>query len=167
MTACRAPRDDDVHALTAIRNDLPTQYKLLADPRPNSEDDVRAWIARRTNDAAALFWVVADDRGTAVGYAQIVDIDVRSRHGRLGIALGTAHRGRGHGRAALAHVLAAASADARLDKLVLHVAADNVSAHALYRKAGFRDVGVLARHYRAGDGWHDVAIMERFVKDVA
>jgi len=167
MTRCRPARDDDVPALAAIRNDVATQERLLADPRPNSDDDVRAWLARRTNDASALFWVIADADDRALGYAQIVDIDARSRHGRFGIALGPAHRGRGHGRAALAHVLGAAAADARLDKVVLHVAVDNAGAHALYRAAGFRDAGVLRRHYRGADGWHDVAIMERFVKDVA
>jgi len=165
VTICRAPREDDVEALTALRNDLPTQYALLAAPKPNDVDDVRAWIARRTGDPAALFHVVADDDDTAVGFTQVVGIDERSRHGMFGIAIDGRHRGRGHGRAAIEHVLGAARADGRLDKLVLHVAADNAPACALYRSAGFREVGIHRRHYRAPDGWHDVAIMERFLED--
>ncbi|HEX3551144.1 MAG TPA: GNAT family protein [Candidatus Elarobacter sp.] len=164
MTTCRAPREDDVSALSALRNDLPTQYALLADPQPNSDADVRAWLRRRTTDPSALFFVIADDRDAAVGFTQVVAIDARSRHGTFGIAVGSEHRGRGHGRAALAHVLDAARADGRMDKLVLHVAADN-PACALYRAAGFRDVGVHRRHYRGAERWHDVAIMERFFED--
>jgi len=168
VTTCRAPRDADVAALAAIRNDAPTQEALLADPRPNSEADVRRWIERRTTDPAALFWVIADaDDGGAVGFAQVVAIDARSRHGRFGIAIGRAHRGRGHGGAALRHVLRAARDDGRLDKLMLDVAADNTSARALYHDAGFRDVGVLRRHYRGNDRWHDVVVMERFLEAVA
>ena len=84
----------------------------------------------------------------------------------FGIAIDGRHRGRGHGRAALEHVLAAARADGRLDKLVLHVAADNAArARACTAPLGFVDVGVHRRHYHAPDGWHDVAVMERFLVD--
>jgi RimJ/RimL family protein N-acetyltransferase len=164
VTACRPPREADIPALAEIRNDAATQYALLAAPRPNSLDDVRAWIDRRTADPAALFHVVVNDDDDAVGFTQVVGIDETSRHGMFGIAIGGAHRGRGHGRAALGYVLDAARADGRLDKLVLHVAADNAVACALYRSAGFREIGVHRRHYRAPDGWHDVAVMERFLE---
>jgi RimJ/RimL family protein N-acetyltransferase len=165
VTICRPPREEDVPALAALRNDLPTQYALLATPKPNSIDDVRAWIARRTGDPATLFHVVADESDAAVGFTQVIGIDESSRHGMFGIAIDGRHRGRGHGRAALEQTLAAARSDGRLDKLVLHVAADNESARALYRSSGFRDVGIHRRHYRAPDGWHDVAIMERFLAE--
>ena len=58
MTTSRAPRDSDVPALAALRNDLATQYALLAAPRPNTLAEVRAWIARRARDpdAPADFW---------------------------------------------------------------------------------------------------------------
>ena len=153
--------------LAALRNDLPTQYALLASPRPNSDDDVRAWIARRTSDPAALFFVIAGEGDAAIGFAQIVAIDERSRHGMFGIAIGAQHRGRGHGRAALAAIVDAARRDGRLDKLVLHVAADNAAARELYRSAGFTEVGVHRRHYFAPDGWHDVAVMERLLEPAA
>ena len=163
MTTCRPPREDDLGVLAALRNDLPTQYALLADPRPNSLDDVRAWIARRTTDPATIFRVIADASDAAVGFIQIVGIDAANRHGMVGVAVDAAHRGRGHGRAAMEELFAIARADGRLDKLVLHVAADNAGAWDLYRSLGYRDVGVYRRHYHAPDGWHDVVIMERFV----
>lgn len=163
ITAIRAPRDGDADLLGALRNDLPTQYALLATPRPNSREDVLRWIERRTGDPAALFYTIADEADAAVGFVQIVAIDPQSRHGTFGIALAPAARGKGRGRAALALALDAARADGRLDKLVLHVAADNLAARRLYVAAGFREAGALRRHYRAPDGWHDVAIMERFL----
>ena len=165
MTVSRPPRDKDVPALAEIRNDLATQYALLAAPRPNTLADVRAWLDRRMGDAATLFAVVADERDDAVGFTQVVDIDETGRHGLFGIAIDRRRRNQGHGRAALDHVLNSARADGRLDKLMLHVAADNGRAHRLYRSAGFVDVGVYRRHYRAPDGWHDVAVMERFLSE--
>jgi aminoglycoside 6'-N-acetyltransferase len=165
LTICRPPRDEDVPALAALRNDVPTQHALLAQPRPNSLDDVRAWIARRTSNPTALFRIVADDDGAAVGFTQVVEIDERSRHGVFGIAIDARHRGHGHGRAALEQMVEAARADGRLDKLVLYVAADNDPARALYRSAGFHEIGVHRRHYRGPDGWHDVVVMERFLDE--
>ena len=162
MTICRPPRDEDVPALAALRNDVAAQHAMLADPRPNSLDDVRAWIARRISDPAALFRIVADASDRAVGFTQVVAIDERNRHGMFGIGIDARHRGRGHGRAAIEHVFAAARDDGRLDKIVLHVASDNPAAE-LYRRLGFVDVGILRRHYRGPERWHDVAVMERFV----
>jgi RimJ/RimL family protein N-acetyltransferase len=162
VTICRPPREDDVAALAALRNDVAAQHAMLADPRPNTLADVRAWIARRTNDSATLFHVVADEADAAIGFTQVVAIDERSRHGMFGIGIDARHRGRGHGRAAIEHVFAAARNDGRLDKIVLHVASDN-PARALYRALGFADVGIHRRHYRGRDRWHDVAVMERFL----
>jgi len=164
VTVIRAPREGDIPALTALRNDRPTQYALLADPQPNTEDDVRDWLERRTADPATLFWVIADEHDAPIGLTQVVAIDARGRHGMFGIAIAAKHRGQGHGRAALLQVLAAARADGRLDKLMLHVASDNAVACELYRSLGFRDVGVHRHHYLAPNGWHDVAVMERFLK---
>ena len=81
----------------------------------------------------------------------------------FGIAIDERHRGQGHGRRAIERLCDAARADGRLDKLVLQVATDNVGAWNLYRSAGFSDVGILRHHYRGPDGWHDVAVMERFL----
>jgi RimJ/RimL family protein N-acetyltransferase len=156
---CRAPRAADLDVLATIRNDLPTQYGLLAHPTPNSLDDVRAWIERRTSDPAALFFVLANAADEAVGFVQIVKIDERARHGMFGIAIDPRQQGRGYGRAAMPAVVAAAEQSGRLDKLVLDVAAGNPAAR-LYTEAGWRTVGTHRRHHRGPNGWQDVIVME-------
>jgi len=165
VTTSRAPREGDLAVLAALRNDVPTQYALLASPRPNTLDDVRAWVVRRgTTRRRSLRWSPtrttrrsASHRSSrSTSAAATVPSGSRSR---------PSIRGRGHGRAAIDHVLAAARADGRLDKLVLHVATDNAGAWSLYRTVGFRDVGVHRRHYHGPDGWHDVAVMERFLAE--
>jgi RimJ/RimL family protein N-acetyltransferase len=160
-TRLRAPIDDDLAVLGALRNDVALQQLLLARPRPNSPARVQDWIRRVSDDPAAVFFVVADradDR--AVGFVQITEVDLVSGHGRLGIALDGSARRRGHGREAV--VLAARHVHAvfGVDKIVLDVRADNEAAIALYQGLGFREVGVLRAHYRAGEQRHDVLIME-------
>lgn len=166
-TALRAPSDTDIPLLGKMRNDLPTQYSLLASPKPNSLDDVRAWIERRCSDPSGLFFVIADRTGSAVGFTQVVEIDRRSRHGAFGIAVDHRHRGQGHARRALGLLVERCTADGRLDKLILQVAADNAAARAIYSAQEFRDVGTLRRHYRGPERWHDVTIMERFLGGAA
>lgn len=164
---CRPPRPEDLPVLELLRNDLPTQYALLAAPRPNSRADVVAWLERRASESDTLFWVLANERDEGIGFAQIVKIDAANGHGAFGIALAPAARGKGYARAAIEAVCALAAGDGRLRKLVLEVSTANVVARALYTSSAFREVGVLRRHYRAPSGWQDVAIMERFLPDPA
>ncbi len=163
LVTLRLPREADIEELAALRNDLATQYSLLAYPKPNSNGDVCRWIERRTSDANALFFVIADANDVAGGFAQIVGIDAVSRHGSFGIAIAERLRGRGYGRAGLRATIAAAEADGRLGKLVLYVAADHANARSLYGSEHFREVGVFRRHYRGPKRWHDVVAMERLL----
>lgn len=166
MTRCRLPRDEDLIVLGTLRNDLPTQYALLADPQVGLHDtaSVKAWVDRRVRDDFGIFRVIADEDDCAVGFVQIVDIDRRSRHGSIGVAVLAEERGKGHAESAMLAMFALAVDSERLDKLVLQVRDDN-PARKLYEKLGFREVGILARHYRGPDSWHDVVVMERPLRE--
>ncbi|MEL6288124.1 MAG: N-acetyltransferase [Pseudomonadota bacterium] len=85
------------------------------------------------------------------------DIDV------LMLATHRDHRRRGHARALLTELERVVRADVAgscigeadhhaAPRLVLEVRADNAAAIALYRNAGFVDVGLRPRYYRTSDG---------------
>lgn len=157
----RAPAVADLDALTALRNDVEMQLTLLARPRPNSVERVEEWIARLAEDGGSCLFVI--ERAVpdgAVGFVQLTGIDTVSGHARLGIAVRSADRGRGVGREAIELVWSYGQSVWGLRKLVLEVRADNTAAIALYRRLGFRDVGTLDGHFRIGDRYHDVLIME-------
>ena len=78
----------------------------------------------------------------------------------LTIAVDSAERGRGIGRALLAENLRqAANAGARA--MFLEVDAENAPALALYRRHGFSEVGRRPGYYRRADGAKAVAIVMR------
>ena len=57
-----------------------------------------------------------------------------------------------------------ASAVLGLQKLVLQVGVHNRRAISLYERAGFLCVGTLKAHHFAGGRFHDVLIMEKFLR---
>ena len=109
-----------------------------------------------------MFFVIVGRADDAVlGYLQVANIDTFHSHGELGICLSPEAHGKNVARDACDLLEAYLVKTLVLRKLTLKVLARNQRAIGFYRKYGYRDVGVLERHYRAADGYHDVLIMER------
>jgi ribosomal-protein-alanine N-acetyltransferase len=68
----------------------------------------------------------------------------------LNVATDPAHRRRGHGRALVTAMVAAARAE-RARTMLLEVRASNAAAIALYEEFGFREVGVRRGYYDDGE----------------
>lgn len=155
-------RESDLEALAALRNDVGLQSLLMARAKPNSVDRVRAWLVARSARSDMLFFVIADAaEDAAIGYLQVAEIDSFNGHGDLGICLSPATHGRDLAREAYALLESYLQETLGLRKLTLKVLTGNARAIAFYRKCGYREVGVLQQHFRSGDHYDDVLIMER------
>lgn len=89
-------------------------------------------------------FVLSDAEGSVIGYSILWCI---LDQGELAnIAITSARRGRGLGRALLQHVVTEAAAR-RVEKLFLEVRASNAAALALYEAFGFERVGVRRDYY--------------------
>lgn len=158
----RAWAPDDVPFFTALRNDIPTQKALMAQPRPHSSDLALDWLTRRGNDANGRFFVIAShDSNAACGFAELREINKRHRWANLGICVALSARGRGLGREALALLEKYAKTKLELRKIVLHVLSSNGAAVHLYESAGYRAVGVHRAHHYCDGQYHDVTVMEK------
>lgn len=157
-------RESDLEALTTLRNDIDLQTLLMAQAKPNSVERVRAWLADRSSRNDMVFFVIsATTNDTALGYLQVNDIDGFHGHGELGICLSRSAHGSGIAQKSctlLEHYLRQTLG---LRKLTLKVFSNNSRAIAFYRKQGYRDVGVLQQHFRNGDHYTDVTIMEHLL----
>ncbi|MDF2967419.1 MAG: ribosomal-protein-alanine acetyltransferase [Nocardioidaceae bacterium] len=85
--------------------------------------------------------------GVVVGYAVL--LAVATTADVLRVAVDPAHRGRGVGRALLADLLAEASRRG-CDAALLEVGVPNSAATAMYRAAGFTEIGRRPRYYAGG-----------------
>ena len=158
----RAWTPADVPFFVALRNDLATQVALMARPRPSNADRVVDWLTRRTDDDRVAFFVIAAaDRDEACGFIELRDIDAVHRRAMLGVAVAFSHRGRGYATEALALIEAYGRDLLGLRKIVLEVRSDHETAAALYARAGYATVGVLAEHFYHDGAFHDVTVMEK------
>ncbi|MFN3430886.1 MAG: GNAT family N-acetyltransferase [Candidatus Sericytochromatia bacterium] len=164
LVVLRAPQPADMAVLAAMRNDAALQRRLMAQARPNDAARVADWLNRRLGDPQGLFFVIAEaaaDR--AVGFVQLTGMDPVHGHGHLGIALVEAAQGRGYGQEAIQLLEAHARDVFGLRKIVLKVLVENEAAFRLYRKLGYREVGVLAEDFYHGGAHHDVRLMEHLL----
>lgn len=78
----------------------------------------------------------------------------------LDIAIAASQQRKGQGRKLLNEMLALARKH-EMRRMVLEVRASNLSAIALYRGAGFSDIGLRRDYYPAGSGREDAILMGR------
>lgn len=158
----RAPVEADLDLVTALRNDLELQASLLGTPHPNTPAMARDWMAKRLADPREIFFIVADPAdGRALGYVMIAGVEPLHGHGDLGICLAREARGRGLGAEVLALLEGYARDVFGLRKLCLRVLTSNERAIALYRRTGYREVGVYQAHHYFRGTYHDVMAMEK------
>jgi diamine N-acetyltransferase len=158
----RAPGDDDLAALAALRNDAALQLLLMSQPRPNTPQRVRDWVAHLLADDTSVFFII-EVGGQAVGYLQIVSMRFLHGTGELGICLKNDVQGQGIAAEALALVETYAQEVFNLRKLTLQVLSSNTRAVRFYEKSGFRTVGVWQRHFYQRGSFRDVMLMEKFL----
>jgi RimJ/RimL family protein N-acetyltransferase len=162
----RAWHDGDVPFFQDLRNDLATQISLMAEPHPHTMADARRWLESRTSAKDGVFFVIATHPENDVcGFVELRAMHTAQRYAYLGICLAPPARGHGYAAEALNLLEGYARDGLLLRKLVLNVLASHDRAVQLYERAGYRRVGVHLRHFRYGNSFHDVLIMEKSLED--
>ena len=136
-----------------------------------AERDYLAWQAPFPIESTAQFVAsnirlrnpqfVADDGGVVVGWCDIArsTVPIHLHSGVLGMGMLPAYRGKGLGLRLMLATLAAAR-DAGIERVDLAVFARNTRAVALYRTAGFREVGRRVRGKKLAGEYDDEILME-------
>jgi RimJ/RimL family protein N-acetyltransferase len=135
-------RDEDSDALFRWINDHDLVVRS-APWRPIARADHDAWFAAiRRRDDVRIFAIREASADRLIGSCQLHSIDRTDRSAELQIRIGEAEaRGRGHGREAVRLLLHEAFGPLGLRRVTLHVFASNAPALAVYRAAGFRELG--------------------------
>lgn len=160
----RAWQYDDLPVMQMMRNDLRLQQQLMTHPRGSSPDQVKIWLNARTTAPDGIFLIIAHNASDrAVGYIQVVELDLLNGLGKLGICIEPASQGKGYGGEAIALIEQHLNTVFRLRKLTLQVLAENDHAIRLYSQRGYREVGRLHEHFYNDGKFSDVVMMERFI----
>ncbi|SMB96437.1 GCN5-related N-acetyltransferase [Hymenobacter roseosalivarius DSM 11622] len=162
----RALEDSDLEFLYALEND-PAIWGVSDTMAPVSRYALREYLAH----AAADFYEVRQLRlvicaptdGRAVGILDIFDFQPLHLRAGLGITILSAERRCGYALAAVAVGLEYARLTLRLHQLYCTVAATNQASLRLFRKAGFRRVGIRQEWLRTDAGWNDAVELQKIL----
>ena len=157
----RPARAEDADAISAIYNEGIADRATL-ETEQRTPEERRSWLAAR--DARHAVVVVESD-GVVVGWASLNVFNARDayRHvADISVYVARAARGKGAGTVLLER-LVELGRDGGFHKLVLAGFPTNAASVALYRRLGFREVGVYREQGRLDGVWVDVLLMERLL----
>jgi len=152
----------DLEAIRRIYNEGIEDRVATLDVEPKSPAEIDAWWRDRDESYAVL---VATESAAVVGWASLNRFSHRCAHSAiadLSVYVARTHRGRGIGAALLRRLEGEARAGG-FRKIVLHALDSNEHGKQLYRKCGFREVGVFERHGVVDGGFADVVAMEKLL----
>ena len=117
------------------------------------------WTRGNFNDSLASGYIckVYEAANEMVGYAVLMPA-LDEVH-LLDISIASAYQRKGLGEKLLGEMLSLARA-LKFDRVILEVRASNLAAIALYRTAGFGEIGVRRAYYPADNAREDAIVME-------
>ncbi len=157
----RSARAEDADAICAIYNEG-IEDRATLETEPRTPDERRSWLAAR--DARHPVVVVESD-GVVVGWASLNVFNARDayRHvADISVYVARAARGKGAGTVLLER-LVALGREGGFHKLVLAGFPANAASVVLYRRLGFREVGIYREQGLLDGRWVDVVLMERIL----
>lgn len=158
----RQARDDDVPAITRIYNEGIRDRLATLETEERGEEERRAWLAARGERHPVL---VAERDGVVAGWGSLNAFNPRPAYRHVAdfsIYVARVARGAGIGGLLLAALIERAR-DLGYHKLVLAAFPFNEAGMRLYRRFGFREVGVYREQGQLDRRWVDVVVMERIV----
>lgn len=138
-----------------------TQVLFNAPYKPVSEPEHLRWLSEVTaRPDTVIFGIRTIDSDTLVGSCQLHSINKTHRSAELQIRLGdTRSRGKGYGKTAVRLLLEFGFTDLNLNRIFVHVFADNAAAIRLYETTGFKREGALRSAAFIDGKFVDVLVM--------
>jgi RimJ/RimL family protein N-acetyltransferase len=142
----RAPREDDVAALTAACQD-PEISRWTRIPSPYTEENARQWLARqpgeRTRGESVSFAVTDAVEGTLLGVMGLIHISWEDTRAELGAWMSAQARGRGTSQRALRLLVGWAMHTLGFQRLEALIHPLNTASRRLVERLDFTQEGLL------------------------
>ncbi len=162
----RLARIEDAPAIARIHNQGIEDRVATFETEPRTAEDVVAQLAAKGDhhptvvverDGRIVAWAAAGPYRGRLAYAGVAEHSVY---------VDRAVRGTGAGRTALDELCRVYEARG-FWKLVSRIFPENTASLVLHERAGFRTVGVYARHAKLRGQWRDCVIVEKLLGEAA
>ncbi len=141
----RALEPDDLEFLYLLEND-PNIWEISGTITPYSKHVLRQYLDnahRDIYDVKQLRLAICKHDGAMVGLIDLFDFDPKNHRAGIGIVVMETHeRNKGVGSEAIALLLDYAFSSLDLRQIFANVGADNQASVHLFKKIGFREVGI-------------------------
>lgn len=152
----------DAAAICTIYNQGIEDRVATLETELRTPDERREWLATRGGRHPVI---VAEAAGVVAGWGSLNRFNLRAAYDHvadLSVYVERGWRGQGVGRRLL-EALAERARAIGYHKMVLAAFPTNAAGVALYRRCGFREVGVYREQGLLDGAWVDVVIMERLL----
>jgi L-amino acid N-acyltransferase YncA/protein-tyrosine-phosphatase len=159
----RSAKSTDLEAIRRIHNEG-IEDRATLDETPKNADDMAVWWEKHADRYAVL--VAQGDTEGVLGWASLNPYSHRCAYrgvADLSIYVTRSARGTGVGSALLA-ALEKRAKEYGFHKIVLFTFAFNTSGQGLYRKFGYREVGIFKEQGRLDGAFVDVMAMEKILR---
>ena len=160
----RAVEPRDLEVLCRWEND-PTLWTVSGTTEPFSRHSIQRFIEEQQAGiyrCGQLRLMIDDTAGETIGTIDLFDFE--PQHGRAGIGIliyDPARRGKGYGAEALALLEEYAHTFLNLRQLWCNVLTDNQPSLTLFKKAGYRKVGIKKEWIRTPEGYKDEVLLQK------
>jgi L-amino acid N-acyltransferase YncA len=163
----RSATAGDLDAVRRIYNEGIADRVATLDEEPKDAADIEAWWSAHQGRYAVL--VAQDAGGEIAGWASLNPYSHRCAYrgvADLSVYVARAARGTGVG-SLLLPALEKTAKDNEFHKIVLFTFPFNANGQGLYRKLGYREVGVFREQGRLDGAFVDVMAMEKILEPLA
>lgn len=158
----RPARSDDAQAICDIYNEGIEDGDATLETRLRTSDEQRAWLESRSEGHPV---VVAERHGSVVGWGSLNRFNPRPAYDHVtefSVYVARSSRGTGVGRSLLENLVESARVIG-YHKMVLAAFDWNTAGVALYKRMGFREVGIYREQGLLNGRWVDTVIMEKLL----
>ena len=159
----RSPKISDLDSSLEMINSLVEEKAMLTVQKNSTYKEEEKYLKGiiKEKEAIHLFLIVD---GKVAGSAKVSKLGNGRNHvGELGISLRREYRGIGLGKKLSKAVMEKAIKKFKLKIIILNVFKKNEPAYYLYKKLGFKDVGVIKGEVKYYNKYEDVVTMVKYI----
>lgn len=166
ITRLRAVEPDDIGCMYAWEND-PEVWRVSGTLAPFSRHTLSTFIEQQQFDiyqTRQLRLMIENPEGRAVGTVDLFEFDPTNLRAGIGILIyDRSQRRRGYASDALTALVNYARETLGLHQLWCNIGAENEASRALFRQAGFCEIGVKRDWNRTPEGYSDELLLQLLI----
>ena len=158
--------EDELNMLLTLRNSEEKAHLILNRAKKNNIQDVKNWLNNKNYNFKNGIFIIYEKIKflKPIGYVTYLLEDEISKVYSLGICISERFQGKGYGKVSINSLIQILKNNFDINKFIFNALSSNTSSRSLFNSLGFREIGVMKKHFFSNGKWHDVIIGELIIK---